>query len=214
MGDGEEGRDPEAWKAVYEATTPAELQAAYADWAAHYDRETMALGYCLPFVVTSWLARYVPRGEGPLLDAGCGTGLSGPIVRALGYDRLEGLDMSPDMLRIAGSRGAYAALRQAELGKPLPWSDGHFRAVFSTGVFTEGHAPASGFDELVRVMVRGGHAIVTIRDILMGPMGYGAKFDELAAAGRWRLVEESTTFRAFVVGEPNTLLKAFVFEIL
>jgi predicted TPR repeat methyltransferase len=207
-------RDPEAWKAVYDATTPAELAAAYADWANHYDKETMALGYCLPFAITSWLARYVPRGEGPLLDAGCGTGLSGPIVRALGYDRLEGLDLSGDMLRIARSRNSYAVLKQAELGQTLPWADGHFRAFFSTGVFTEGHAPASGFDELVRVTKKGGHAIVTIRDILMETMGYGAKFDELVRAKRWRLLEESTTFRAFVVGEPNTLLKAFVFEIL
>jgi SAM-dependent methyltransferase len=207
-------RDPDAWKAVYEAATPVELRAAYADWSNHYDKETMALGYCLPFVITSWLARYVPKGDGPLLDAGCGTGLSGPIVKALGYDRLEGLDLSDEMLRLAAGRDSYAVLKQAELGKALPWADGHFRAIFSTGVFTEGHAPASGFDELVRITRKGGHAIVTIRDILMEKMGYGAKFEELEGAGRWRLVEESTTFRAFVVGEPETLLKAFVFEIL
>ncbi|MGE0501142.1 MAG: class I SAM-dependent methyltransferase [Rhizobiaceae bacterium] len=206
-------RDPEAWKAVYDAKTPAELADAYAEWAAHYDAETMALGYCLPFLVTSWLARHVPRGEGPLLDAGCGTGLSGPFVRALGYDRLEGLDLSPDMLRLASQRASYSTLKQAELGKALPWPDGHFRAFFSTGVFTEGHAPASGFDELVRITAKGGHAIVTIRDILMETMGYGAKFTELERDGRWRPVEESGIFRAFVVGEPTTLLKAYVFEI-
>lgn len=209
-----EERDPEAWKAVYAATNPVELKEAYAGWANHYDAETMALGYSLPFLITAWITRYVPIGEGPLLDAGCGTGLSGPFVRALGYDRLEGLDLSDDMLRHAAARNAYAKLTQAELGKPLPWADGHFRAIFSTGVFTEGHAPASGFDELARITAKGGHVIVTIRDILMATMGYGAKFAELEAAGRWRRIEESGTFRAFVIGEPDTLLSAYVFEIV
>ena len=58
-------------------------------------------------------------------------------------------------------------LKQAELGKTLPWPDGHFAAFFSTGVFTEGHAPASGLDELVRITRTGGHAIVTVRDIVL-----------------------------------------------
>ena len=42
---------------VYAARTPGELTAAYAGWAAAYDRETAALGYCLPFLVAAWVAR-------------------------------------------------------------------------------------------------------------------------------------------------------------
>ena len=164
-------------------------------------------------MVTAWLARHVPKGAGPVLDAGCGTGLSGPMVRALGYE-VEGLDLSPDMLRLAEARGAYRVLKQAEIGKTLPWPDGYFSAFFSTGVFTEGHAPASGLDDLVRITRKGGHAIVTVRDILLERLGFREKFAELERAGRWRPVEESGLFRAFVVGEPETLIKAFVFEVL
>ena len=65
---------------VYAAKTPDELAAGYAAWAATYDSETAALGYSLPFLIAAWVARYVPAGEGPLLDAGCGTGLSGPYA--------------------------------------------------------------------------------------------------------------------------------------
>ena len=136
----------EALEAVYAAASPEQLAGAYADWSASYDHETLSLGYALPFVVTSWLARHVPKEAGPLLDAGCGTGLSGPLVKALGYGELEGLDFSAEMLAVAGARGGYAKLTQAELGKTLPWPDGHFAAFFSTGVFTEGHAPASALD--------------------------------------------------------------------
>ena len=105
-----EDRANAALEMVYAAKTPEEIAAAYAVWAATYDAETMAVGYLLPFLITSWVARHVPAGEGPLLDAGCGTGLSGPNVKALGYDDIAGLDISEDMLRIAASRHAYTCL--------------------------------------------------------------------------------------------------------
>jgi predicted TPR repeat methyltransferase len=205
--------DKSALDRVYAANTPQELGDAYAQWAADYDRETIALGYCLPFVIAGWVARFVPRGAGPLLDAGCGTGLSGPFLRALGYDRLEGLDYSQEMLDLAAGRNAYGELKQAELGKALPWEDGHFAAFLSTGVFTAGHAPASSLEELARITQPGGHAIFTVRDMLIEDGGFADIFRQLEEAGRWRKLEESEPFRAFVLAEPDVKVKAFVFEI-
>lgn len=206
--------EPTPLERVYAASTPAELAEAYAAWAAGYDRETAELGYCLPFLIAAWLARHLPAGRGPVLDAGCGTGLSGPCLRALGYDRLEGLDMSEDMLAIARSRGAYGSLQRATLGEALPWPDDHFAAFVSTGVFTAGHAPAAGLRELVRITRPGGLAVFTVRDILLDSAGFRALFAELDAAGRWRAVEESPPFRAFAIAEPEVLVQAFVFEVL
>lgn len=199
---------------VYAATTPQELGAAYTDWAADYDRETIELGYCLPFVITGWVSRHLPRGAGPVLDAGCGTGLSGPFLTALGYDRLFGLDYSPEMLRLAAARGVYDDLVQAELGKVLPWPDQHFAGFLSTGVFTAGHAPASSLHELVRITRPGGHAVFTVRDILVEKGGFRSVFETLERAGRWRAVEESEPFRAFVLAEPDVMVKAFAFQVL
>lgn len=198
---------------VYAATTPQELGSAYAAWAADYDRETIAAGYCLPFVIAGWVARHVPRGAGPLLDAGCGTGLSGPFLKALGYEDLAGLDYSQDMLERAAGRGVYGELKQAELGRTLPWPDGRFAAFLSTGVFTAGHAPASSLDELARITRPGGHAVFTVRDLLVEEGGFRDAFYRLERAGRWRGIEESEPFRAFVLAEPDVLVKAFVFEI-
>jgi len=209
-----EERASAALDMVYAAQTPQEIAAAYAVWAATYDTETMAIGYLLPFLISSWVARYVPAGEGPLLDAGCGTGLSGPCLKALGYPAIDGLDISEDMLKIAASRGAYRNLKQAALGGTLPWPDDHFRAFFSTGVFTMGHAPAAGLDDLVRITQPGGHAIFTVRDGVFGKGGFQQVFDRLAAAGRWRQVEESSWFRCYAIAEPESVVKAFVFEVL
>ncbi|GLQ80335.1 SAM-dependent methyltransferase [Mesorhizobium huakuii] len=203
-----------ALDSVYGADTPETLAQAYAAWAATYDSETASLGYLLPFLITAWVARYVPAGEGPLLDAGCGTGLSGPSLKALGYGDIAGLDLSDDMLKIAGSRNAYGELRKAMLGGPLPWPDGHFRAFFSTGVFTISHAPAAGLHELVRITGKGGHAIFTVRDQVFESGGFQAVFDELEQAGKWRLVEQSPWFRCYAIAEPDALVKTFVFEVM
>ena len=199
---------------VYAATTPEEISAAYADWAASYDRDTVRDGYHLPFTIAAWVARHVAPGAGPLLDAGCGSGLSGPVLAALGYSEIEGLDLSDEMLALAQSRGSYTRVSKAELGRPLPWSDGHFGAFFSTGVFTAGHAPASALDELARITRPGGFGIFTVRDVMLEAGGFRDKFDELREAGIWRPVEESAPFRAFAIAEPEVLVQAFVFEIL
>jgi predicted TPR repeat methyltransferase len=208
------GEGNAALEAVYAAKTPEELAEAYRQWAVTYDAETLSIGYYLPFQITAWVARYVRAGEGPLLDAGCGTGLSGPALNALGYDDLVGLDLSDDMLKLAGSRGVYKELRQAELGKTLPWQDGHFRAFFSTGVFTIAHAPASALRELVRITRCGGHAIFTVRDVVLESGGFDAVNTDLERQGKWRQVEGSGWFRAFAITEPEDLVKNFVFEIL
>jgi len=206
------GEGNAALELVYAAETPEELAAAYRQWAATYDAETLSIGYYLPFQVTAWVTRYVPAGEGPLLDAGCGTGLSGPALKALGYDDIAGLDLSPEMLALAGSRGAYRELKQAQLGGPLPWPDGHFRAFFSTGVFTIGHAPASSLQELARITRTGGQAIFTVRKEVID--AFREVNAELERLDRWRPLEESDWFRAFAITEPEALVRTFVFEIL
>lgn len=203
-----------ALERVYAARSDAELAEAYAAWSGIYDQETAALGYCLPFMITSWVARHVPRGVGPLLDAGCGTGLSGPYLRALGYAEVEGIDFSQQMLDIAAARAAYSRLTRATLGGPLPFPDGHFAAFLSTGVFTQGHAPAASLHELVRITRPGGLAIFTVRDSVLEAGGFLQVFGELERSGTWRPVEESPSFRAFAVGEPEVLVKAYVFAVL
>ena len=105
-------------------------------------------------------------------------------------------------------------LKQATLGETLPWPDGHFRAFFSTGVFTIGHAPASGLYELTRITRRGGHAVFTVRDQVFEGGGFRDVFAELERRSAWRQVEESPWFRCYAVAEPDAVVKAFVFEVL
>lgn len=203
----------DALNQVYAARNETELAAAYAAWSNGYDRETAALGYCLPFMIAAWVARHVPVDAGPLLDGGCGTGLSGPYLAALGYRDIDGLDMSAEMLALARGRGVYRNLIEAALGGRLPIENATYAAVFSAGVFTEGHAPASSLDDLVRIVRPGGYVIFTVRDSVQEAGGFRARFADLERAGLWTRVEESPSFRAFAVAEPQMTVRAFVFRM-
>lgn len=207
-------KESRALAGVYAARNAGELAQAYAAWAEGYDRETLALGYCLPFAITGWVARHVPQGAGPILDVGCGTGLSGPLLAALGYDHVEGMDMAEGMLGRAAARKTYRLLTRAVLGETLPWPDGHFAAAFAAGVFTEGHAPAGAFREIARIVRPGGHVIATVRTSILRRKGFASVFAALEAAGQWRLVERGAPFRAFALAEPEVLVQGFVFETL
>ncbi|AYD02885.1 class I SAM-dependent methyltransferase [Neorhizobium sp. NCHU2750] len=206
-------RKSEGLAKVYASRSDDELTSAYATWSTDYDRENLSSGYCLPFMITAWIARHVRTGSGPLLDAGCGTGLSGPYLKALGYDEIEGLDFSDEMLALAEKRGAYARLERATLGEELPWADGHFSAFLSTGVFTEGHAPARSLFELCRITRPGGYGIFTVRDKVFETGGFADVFAELFARGVWQAVEESQLWRSYAIDEPDVLVRSYVFRI-
>jgi len=118
------------------------------------------------------------------------------------------------MIEIARTRKSYQILKPARLGASLPWEDDTFAAVYSTGVFTEGHAPASSFDDLVRITRKAGYIIVTVRDTVLERDGFAQKFTDLEMSGHWISIETSKPFRAFAIAEPEVLVQAFVFKVL
>ena len=199
---------------VYDAKNDSELARAYSEWSHQYDRDLLEEGYILPFFITAFVARYLPVGSGPILDAGVGTGLSGPYLAALGYTGLSGIDMSEEMLSMARQRGCYTDLKQAVLGEQLPWPSDHFAAFISAGVFTQGHAPASSLDELVRVTRSGGYAIFNIRQSVFEENGFATKLTELENLGLIRPVEISPPFAGFAFGKDDVLGFVHVLEVL
>lgn len=188
----------------------------YAAWARDYDRDVLVLGYQLPPVVAGLVARHVPTGAGPLLDVGCGTGLIGLALQALGYDEMTGADLSEAMLAVAAARGCYEGTVRAELGQRLDFPDGSFFAVVASGVFTQGHAPASAFAELARITARGGRIVITWRADGDHADGYRAAAEALTEAGRWRLLDSSRPYVVFPLSEEDAgvLNIVSVFEVI
>ncbi len=185
--------------AVYGASRPDEVAALYDGWAATYEAEMASAGYRHPSVGVALLARYLPRGSGPVLDAGCGTGLVGQWLGILGYPGVEGLDISEGMLAVARGKGCYARLHCLALGGPLPFADAAFAGVISTGVFTTGHVGAEGLDELVRICRVGGVIVLTVK-MALWDAGFAERIGGLASV---EVVEQTEPYVS-MPGEKGT----------
>jgi len=199
---------------VYGAKTPGESREAYAAWAASYDADTLAQGYTVPSLGAAFLARHAARDDGPVLDAGCGTGQVGQFLRALNFAEVVGADLSPDMLAVARATGAYARLIEQDLSQPIPEPDGAFAAVGCFGAFGPGHAPPRSLEELARVTRPGGVVVFNVREDSYDAQGFAAKMADMAAQGLWRERERSPAVRAFLLTEPELVVRVFVFEVL
>jgi ubiquinone/menaquinone biosynthesis C-methylase UbiE len=189
--------------AVYNAKQPAEIAALYDGWAEHYDEEMAAAGYRHPSICLALLARHLPRGATPLLDAGAGTGLLGEWLGIMGYPHVEALDISEGMLAQAAKKGAYAVLHRLALGGPLPFPDEHFAGIVSAGVFTSGHVGAEGLDELIRVCRSGGAIVLTVKNTLW-EAGFAERIAELTAQGFVSRAEETQPYVS-MPGEEGTV---------
>lgn len=178
---------------VYSAKAPGEVAAAYDLWAETYEAEMRAAGYRHPSVAMALLARHLPSGAGPVLDAGAGTGMVGEWLGIIGYAQVEALDISEGMLAVAARKGVYSALHQQALGGDLPFADGAYAAILSTGVFTTGHVGAEALPELVRITRPGGVIVTTVKDTVW-EAGFAAEIDRMIKEGIVTLVEETAPY--------------------
>ncbi|MCP4983726.1 MAG: methyltransferase domain-containing protein [Gammaproteobacteria bacterium] len=180
---------------AYQAKTVEALSESYDRWAGEYETHMKNVGYAHPAMVTSMLVRHLPAGAQPILDAGAGTGIMGVLLTAMGYAEIIGFDASNDMMAAARAKKVYADLEQMFLGCPLSYPDNHFAAVTASGVFTEGHAPLSGLDELVRVTRPGGLLVFSLGPVYLGE-AFEKKSETLESTGIWHLVDASKPYNS------------------
>lgn len=115
-------------KDVPERASDAYVEAEFDQFAGSFERVlNERLHYRAPQLACDLLAAHLPPPAKALdlLDAGCGTGLCGPLV-APWSRRLVGVDLSAGMLAKARSKGVYDELPKAELtaflqGSPAAW---------------------------------------------------------------------------------------------
>jgi predicted TPR repeat methyltransferase len=199
-------------KAVYAAEAPETVAAAYDAWAEAYDADMAKVGYRHPAIATALLARHVPKGAAPILDAGAGTGLLGEWLAILGFPVADALDLSEGMLAVAARKTVYRQLIQAALGTPLPFETDTYAAVISTGVFTSGHVGAEGLDELIRITRPGGVIVLTVK-MAVWDAGFASRLAELESAGLITMVDGTDPYVS-MPGEPNTSpSRAIVFRV-
>ncbi|WP_263482188.1 class I SAM-dependent methyltransferase [Mesorhizobium sp. ES1-1] len=206
MADGTKVADKQhrgALGAAYAAQRPEEVAALYDRWAGTYDADMSAAGYRHPTICLALLARHLPRGAAPLLDAGAGTGLIGEWLNIAGYPEVEALDISQGMLDQAARKGVYSALHRLALGSGLPFADHAYAGIVAAGVFTSGHVGTEGLDELIRICRPGGVIVLTVKNTLWEP-GFAARIAEVEAQGSVTRLEETRPYVS-MPGETDTV---------
>lgn len=135
------------------------VQGEYARLAARYDTRWS------PYIeaTTGATLRHLGRlSEEAVLDIGCGTGaLLGALRSSYPNVELAGIDLSPDMLAIAGERLGRSALLKLGHAESLPYPDAAFDVVVSTSVFHFFRRPDRALAEMMRVLGPGGRVVIT-----------------------------------------------------
>ena len=174
---------------AYDLDGPDETRALYADWAASYDAEIAANGYATPRRCAEALAAIAEDRSAPVLDIGCGTGLSGLALRAAGFATIDGSDVSAEMLEGARARtDIYRSLRQVTLEDPFPFAPGTYQHITAVGVFSPGHAPPETLDAVLDLLPAGGCFCFSLNDHALADPAYPKKIDAVTEAGTADLV--------------------------
>jgi predicted TPR repeat methyltransferase len=165
--------------------------ALYASWAGDYDHDVFELAGVIGSTrIADLLAEHLPDRSAAVLDLGCGTGAVGVRLHQLGFTHIDGVDLSPEMLAVAGQRSVYRHLAVADLtepgsartGSPGPGSSASpgssrrdmadtlapsgYDATVAAGVFTTGHLGAPEAAALVGLVRHGGIVAWVVADPL------------------------------------------------
>lgn len=159
----------------YGKSDAASIRAHYDGWASSYDQEIAENGYATPRRCADALAKFAPDATAPLLDFGCGTGLSGLALRLAGFEVIDGLDLSADMLKQAEQTSVYRALNVIDAGANLPSPAGHYTNIAAIGVIGAGAAPLSTLHMLMKALPQAGKLVFSFNDhALSDPSSEGA----------------------------------------
>jgi predicted TPR repeat methyltransferase len=151
---------------VPQRADPHYVERLFDKHAYHFDSNLEQLGYRAPELVTSALAQHAGgRASLDILDAGCGTGLCGPLLQPL-RRRLVGVDLSDRMLDRARERGGYDELVLGELCACMRSHEAQFDAVVSADTLVYFGALEEAFAAAYAALREDGLLVCTLEALL------------------------------------------------
>jgi predicted TPR repeat methyltransferase len=138
----------------------------YDNWSGDYDETLAQWQYEAPEQVASMLLTELTPAS-TILDAGCGTGLSGRALRSAGFKKIDGIDVSRRSLDVAGKSDAYRNLREVDMQQlPFPIESDPYDGLACVGVLTYHEDSIGTLREFARVVRPGGILVITQRSDL------------------------------------------------
>src|SRR5205814_2317139 len=127
------------------------VQSLFEGYADGFDDHLVqVLKYRAPEILVDGVRRIKPAYQ-TALDLGCGTGLCGPLLRPL-VKRLEGIDLSQNMVERATRRNVYDSVVQADLADYLLTTDRRYKLLVAADVFIYVGALDEVFSSVARVI--------------------------------------------------------------
>ena len=121
----------------------------------------------------------------------------------MGYNAIDGIDISQGMLDKAAEKSLYADLRVADINQPLALARDSYRAVISSGVFTTGHVGSEGLGQLLAVCQAGRHVVITVKTGVWQD-DIHPYLHALARDGKVRILDQTDPYVS-MPGDPNTI---------
>ena len=169
---------------VYSLDSAEAAAEFYDGWAAEYDAELAAGGYVTPSRCAAALAAHASLPWAPLIELGCGTGLGGLALRDAGFECIDGVDISPEMLAKAETRGVYRSLTIADLSRPLDSiADETYQNAAAIGVLNPSLMPPTVIDEALGKLPSGGCFVLSLNDHALSEGSMQTRLLELTEHG-------------------------------
>ena len=169
--------DKEISESLWSPHTSEETKEIYAKWAESYEADVAEWGYATPPRLALALRQCGANIEKPILDFGCGTGLSGMALKAVGFQVIDGTDISPEMLKRAEEKPAYRQVWKGVAGSMGHIKRGDYPAIAATGVVSLGAAPPETLDMLVDAIGPGGLLAFSFNDATLADRRYTDRLD-------------------------------------
>lgn len=174
---------------AYALDDSAATRRFYDEWAESYDAEIAENGYASHTRCAEALAAHAPDKGAPVLDLGCGTGLSGVALGLAGFEVIDGADPAPEMRRIAAARdGIYRAVRALDPDAPLPFAQGEYAHITAVGVFNPGHAPPEVLEQALALLPEGGLLVFSLNDHATEEAAFPDTIARVVSEGRARIL--------------------------
>jgi len=193
---------------VYGLDSAEKTRDFYDEWADSYDDDVVSNGYATPQRCALALAEFTPDLSAPILDIGCGTGISGNALETTGFSTIDGCDFSAEMLEKARSKGMYRSLVNTNLENPFPFNRGDYANLAAIGVLNPGHAPAETLDSVLDLLEPQGLFVFSLNDHAMADKTYEARINEHVDCANAELL-----FREYGTHLPNIDLKSTVYVL-
>jgi SAM-dependent methyltransferase len=168
---------------AYQLHTPDDNRTYYDAFAETYDTDfVQAMGYSYPATVAAIYRREAVAEDVPVADIGCGTGIVAEALQ-LPAHCIDGIDISPEMLRLAEEKSLYRRLIAADLTQSLDVLGHDYGGVVSAGTFTHGHLGPESLRGLLAIARSGAVFVIGINEAHFGTHGFGEVLNEMVRAG-------------------------------